>query len=345
MIRAAVAGATGYAGAELVRILAGHPEVVLTVLTSRQYAGVPFDSIYPAMSGVITRQLETFDPDSVCERADIVFTALPHKLSMEIIPGIIERNRKVVDLSADFRFRDPALYEATYQAHLARQLLAESVYGLCEVFADEISRARLVGNPGCYPTSVLLPLVPLLEAGLIDPATIIADAKSGVSGAGRAPGLTTHFCEVTESFKAYKVAAHRHQPEMEENLSRVAGKPVNISFVPHLVPMSRGMQTTIYSSLVGDADEEEIRNCLMQYYEGCRFIRLTKNGHIPDTQDVRGTNYCDIGFVIDDDNRRLVLMSVIDNLVKGASGQAVQNMNLMWGLAETVGLTGLPFPV
>lgn len=345
MIRAAVAGATGYAGAELVRILAGHPEVVLTVLTSRQYAGVPFDSVYPAMSGVITRELETFDPDSVCERADIVFTALPHKLPMEIIPGLIEGGRKVVDLSADFRFSDPALYESAYQAHSARQLLAESVYGLCEVFADEIGRARLVGNPGCYPTSVLLPLVPLLEAGLIDPATIIADAKSGVSGAGRAPSLTTHFCEVTESFKAYKVAAHRHQPEMEAILSRVAGNSVNISFVPHLVPMSRGMQTTIYASLLGDAGEDEIRNCLQQYYEGRRFVRLTQNGRAPDTRDVRGTNYCDIGFVIDGDNRRLVLMSAIDNLVKGAAGQAVQNMNLMWGLAETVGLTGAPFPV
>ncbi len=345
MIRAAVAGATGYAGAELVRILAGHPEVVLTVLTSRQYAGKSFDSIYPAMAGLITSQCESFDADSVCARADVIFTALPHKLPMEIIPGLMERGVKVVDLSADFRFRDPELYESAYQPHAAKDLLSEAVYGLCEVFADDIGSARLVGNPGCYPTSVLLPLAPLVKAGMIDTDTIIADSKSGVSGAGRSLNMTSLFCEANESFKAYKVGSHRHEPEMEENLTTIAGKPVNISFVPHLVPMNRGMQTTIYASLARDAKDEEIRDCMIEYYDGCRFIRIMRDGRPPDTRDVRGTNYCDIGFVIDRDHGRLILMSAIDNLVKGAAGQAVQNMNIMWGLAETVGLTGAPFPV
>ncbi|MFW5930262.1 MAG: N-acetyl-gamma-glutamyl-phosphate reductase [Desulfosalsimonas sp.] len=345
MIRVAVAGATGYAGAELVRILAGHSEVVITVLTSRQYAGVPFDRIYPAMGGIITRQCDEFDAESVCGRADIVFTALPHKLSMEIIPSILERGSKVIDLSADFRFRDPEPYEAAYQDHLAKDLLSKSVYGLCEVFADEIAEAELVGNPGCYPTSVLLPLVPLIRENMIDPATIIADSKSGVSGAGRSPGLTNLYCEAGESFKAYKVATHRHEPEMEYILGRIAGKDINISFVPHLVPMIRGMQTTIYAGLKEDAGDEAIRQCLHEYYSGKRFIRITENGRPPDTRDVRGTNYCDIGFVTDRENGRLILMSAIDNLVKGAAGQAVQNMNIMWGLSETVGMTAVPYPV
>lgn len=345
MIRAAVVGATGYAGAELVRILAGHPEVVLTALTSRQYADVAFDSIYPAMAGIITQQCETFDADSVCRRADVVFTALPHKLPMAIIPEIIDKGCRVVDLSADFRFRDPALYAAAYQTHGAKQLLGQSVYGLCEVFADDIAGARLVGNPGCYPTSVLLPLVPLVEAGLIDSGTIIADSKSGVSGAGRNPAVTSLYSEVSQSFKAYKVASHRHEPEMEEVLTQTGKKPVNITFVPHLVPMIRGMETTIYASLADGADEPDIRQCLEQYYRDRRFVRITKQGRPPDTRDVRGTNYCDIGFVVDHQNRRLILMSAIDNLVKGAAGQAVQNMNLMWGLSETTGLTAAPYPV
>jgi N-acetyl-gamma-glutamyl-phosphate reductase len=344
MIRAAVVGATGYAGAELVRILAGHPEVAITALTSRQYAGAAFDSVYPAMSGIIDRKCETFDAESICRRADVIFTALPHKLPMEIVPGIIAQGCRVVDLSADFRFNDPDRYESVYQPHTAKQLLAESVYGLCEVFAAQIAEARLVGNPGCYPTSVLLPLVPLVEAGIIDAATIIADAKSGVSGAGRSPAVISLYSEVSESFKAYKVAAHRHQPEMEEILSRVAGNQVHITFVPHLVPMIRGMQTTIYATLMPDAGEADIRACLERYYEGRRFVRITKDGRPPDTRDVRGTNYCDIGFVIDR-GRRLILMSAIDNLVKGAAGQAVQNMNLMWKLAETAGLTATPCPV
>ena len=241
MTRVGVIGATGYAGAELVRILWGHPEVEVTVITSRQYAGVRFDALYPAMAGVVPLTCEAYDPERVCDRAEVFFTALPHKLPMGIVPGLVDRGKRVIDLSADFRFRHIARYEAAYQPHSAPELLASAVYGLCEVNAEEIAAARIVGNPGCYPTSILLPLVPLLAGGLLEPHGLVADAKSGVSGAGRGLSLTAHFCEVTESFKAYKVAVHRHNPEMDEVLGRAAGQPVHLTFVPHLLPMSRGM--------------------------------------------------------------------------------------------------------
>jgi N-acetyl-gamma-glutamyl-phosphate reductase len=343
MIRAVVAGATGYAGAELVRILSGHPGVALTAVTSRQFTGQRFDRVFPAMAGRLDLVCEELGAERLCEKADIVFTALPHKLPMGVVPEILERGRKVVDLSADFRFKDPAVYESVYQPHSAAYLLEEAVYGLSEVHAAAIRNSRLVGNPGCYPTSVLLPLVPLLAGGLLDPKGLVADSKSGVSGAGRSPSLTVHFCEVNESFKAYKVAAHRHAPEMEVELSRQAGAPVALTFVPHLVPMTRGMLTTIYARPSGRLTEATVRECLSDYYAGRPFVRLRPAGMPPDTLHVRGTNFCDIGWVFDQRNERLVLMSAIDNLVKGAAGQAVQNMNLMFGLDEGAGLDMIPF--
>jgi N-acetyl-gamma-glutamyl-phosphate reductase len=345
MIRVGVVGATGYAGAELVRILSGHPEVTLSVITSRQYAQKPFDSIYPAMRGLVDLVCETFDNDRVCSKCDVVFLALPHKLPMAFVPDLLKNGKKVIDLSADFRFSDSAAYEAAYQPHTSKELLADSVYGLSEIFKDKIEKSDLIGNPGCYPTSVILPLFPLIKNGFLDTNTIIADSKSGVSGAGRALSLATHFCEVTESFKAYKVDGHRHKPEMDEVLSVAAGKSVNITFVPHLLPMSRGMESTIYADLKQTADYSDIYNCLSDFYAGCQFIRITDNGRPPDTLDVRGTNYCDIGFVVEKDKNRIILMSVIDNLVKGAAGQAVQNMNIMIGLDEAAGLNAVPFPV
>ncbi|MFP4348680.1 MAG: N-acetyl-gamma-glutamyl-phosphate reductase [Thermodesulfobacteriota bacterium] len=345
MIRVGVIGATGYAGAELVRILYGHVEVDITVITSRQYAGVPFDQVYPAFAGVVDLVCEEFSADAVADRADVVFTALPHKLPMEIIPGLVERGLRVVDLSADFRFRDPALYEAAYQPHTARDLLKKAAYGLSEVYTDAVRTAPVVGNPGCYPTSVLLPLIPLLKAGLIDPKTLVADAKSGVSGAGRSPSVGSLFCEVAESFKAYKVGVHRHNPEMNEVLSREHGKPVRITFVPHLVPMSRGMLSTLYAGLTRSATQEKIRDCLTDYYRGRPFVRIHPEGRMPDTRFVRSTNYCDIGFTVNEADRRVILLSAIDNLVKGAAGQAVQNMNLMFDLDETTGLDAMPAPL
>ncbi len=345
MTRVGVIGATGYAGAELVRILAGHPAVKLSVLTSRQYAGVPFHEIYRSFTGAVELECEAFSMDSVCDRTDIVFTALPHQLPMEIVPGLHANGKKVIDLSADFRFSDAGAYESVYTAHTAQDLLAHSVYGLSEVFTDRIKTADIIGNPGCYPTSVLLPLAPLVREGIVVPSAIIADSKSGVSGAGRGLSVASLYSEVAESFKAYKVAAHRHEPEMEEILSGLAGTAVDITFVPHLLPMSRGMETTLYAALSGDIADETLYECLADCYAGRRFIRISKTGRPPDTRNVRGTNYCDLGFVVDRDHGRLILMSAIDNLVKGAAGQAVQNMNIMLGLDEQAGLDLTPFPV
>ncbi len=344
MIRVGVVGATGYAGAELVRILSGHSEVILSSLTSRQYAGQRFDAIYPSVKGWVDLTLETFSAQELATRADVVFLALPHKLPMAIVPELLEKGVKVIDLSADFRFKDQVVYEQHYQPHSSPQLLSTAIYGLSEVYTEEIKKAVLVGNPGCYPTSVLLPLVPLLKAGLIDTRTLIADAKSGVSGAGRGATLATHFCQVNESFKAYKVGVHRHTPEMEAILGEVAGRSVQLTFVPHLVPLSRGMQTTIYAQAKQGVTHHEIENCLQQFYQGRSFVRLCGT-QPPDTLSVRGSNCCDIGYVLDMQNRQLILMAAIDNLVKGAAGQAVQNMNIMMGLNEGMGLMAPPFPL
>lgn len=345
MIRVGILGATGYAGAELVRILSGHPEVNLTLLTSRQYAGLGFDEIYPSMAGVVNITCAPNDIDLICEKADVLFMALPHKIPMSIAPELIGRGKKVIDLSADFRFKNAGAYEAAYQPHTAKTLLDEAVYGLSEVYHEEIKSTRLVGNPGCYPTSILLPLVPLVAAGLVDHRTIVADAKSGVSGAGREATLTTHFCEVQESFKAYKVAVHRHNPEIEEVLSRTADEAVTVTFVPHLVPMIRGMLATIYANTAPGTGSKEIRACLSDYYALHPFVRIIPDDRLPDTRNVRGTNFCDIGFRLDARSNRLILISVIDNLVKGAAGQAVQNMNIMEGFEQTLGLFQTPYPV
>ena len=345
MIRAGVVGATGYAGAELVRILAGHPGVKLTIVTSRQYAGKAFENAFPSMAGVVNLKCREFTMGSVCDVADVVFLALPHKLPMAYVPELLKRGKRVIDLSADFRFKDVSTYEAYYQPHNAKDFLEKAVYGLCEVYPDQIKNSQLIGNPGCYPTSVLLPLIPLLRSGILDLHSIIVDSKSGVSGAGRSLSLKTHFSEVNESFKPYNVAQHRHNPEMEEILSLEAGKQVQITFVPHLVPMTRGMVTTIYTNLHKDVSHEDVKECLSLFYAGSPFVRIRPDHSPPNTLYVKGTNYCDIGFHIDERYHRLILMSAIDNLIKGAAGQAVQNMNIMHGLDETTGLSHIPFPL
>ena len=345
MIRVAVVGATGYAGAELVRILAGHPKIKLAALTSRQHFGKIFSRVYPSMAGVVDMLCEEYSPERLAEVVDLVFMALPHKLPMEIVPSIIKKGIRVVDLSADFRFSDVISYEKHYQPHTCPELLRKSVYGLSEVYTERIKSADIIGNPGCYPTSTLLPLIPLIKAEIIETERIIVDSKSGVSGAGRSPSLTTHHCEVNESFKAYKVANHRHNPEMDEVLSFESKKPVHVTFVPHLVPMTRGMETTIYASLKKDADEDQIRNCIREFYYGRPFIRLRAEGSSADTLHVKGTNFCDISIHVDKAAQMAVLTSAIDNLVKGAAGQAVQNMNIMLGLDETLGLMAVPYPL
>lgn len=345
MIRAAIVGANGYAGAELVRILSGHPDVELTVITSRQYAGSAFDDIYPSLKTIVRQDFMDNDPELIAQKADAVFLALPHKASMGMAPALVAAGKRVIDLSADFRFANPAAYEAHYQRHTCTDLLKQAVYGLCEVNGVQVKTAQLVGNPGCYPTSVLLPLLPLLKERLVDPGTIIADSKSGVSGAGRGATETTHFCHVNESFKAYKVGAHRHTPEIEEKLSQAAGSQVAITFVPHLLPMTRGMESTVYVQLSEGTGVEQITACLNDFYQAKSFVRLLGEGGVPNTLNVKGTNFCDIGWTVDPGTGRLILLSVIDNLVKGAAGQAVQNMNLMFGFDEKAGLSDVPYPL
>jgi N-acetyl-gamma-glutamyl-phosphate reductase len=344
MYRVGVVGATGYAGAELVRILAGHPDVDIRCLTSRQYAGERFDRIYPSMTGWVDLTCRELEIDKLADSADVVFTALPHKLPMAIIPDLIGKGVKVVDLSADFRFKDLSAYERHYQPHTASELMRSAVYGLSEVYTEQIRQAQLIGNPGCYPTCTLLPLIPLIRDNLIETQRIIVDAKSGVSGAGRGATLTTHHCQVNESFKAYKVGSHRHTPEMEAILEESAGRPVPLTFVPHLVPMTRGMEATIYAQTKKGVTGRDVEACFLKFYKDRPFVRFC--GSRPaDSLHVKGTNCCDIGFVLDGERQSLILMSAIDNLVKGAAGQAVQNMNIMLGLDETRGLLTPPYPI
>lgn len=339
MIKVGVIGSTGYAGAELVKILSGHPEVEITALTSRQYAGVPFSDVYPFLKNIVECKCEELNVDAFCEKVDYAFTALPHKLPMKIIPELLNRGKKVIDLSADFRFDNVKLYESYYQEHTEPELLGTSVYGLSEIYRDKIKAAAIIGNPGCYPTTVLLALVPLIRAGLIETENIIADSKSGVSGAGRSVSLGTHYCEVNESFKAYGLGGHRHRPEMEEVLSVEAGEDVKMTFVPHLVPLSRGMLTTLYTTIRPNVKNSIIRECYESFYQDSKFVRIyPDNSKPPEMKYVTHSNFCDIGFSLDPLSGRLVIVSAIDNLVKGASGQAVQNMNLMLGIDETTGL-------
>ena len=337
-IRAAVVGSTGYTGFELVSLLRYHPQVELAVLTSQSYVGQPISQVFPALRGVCSLVCETLNPESLVARADVIFVALPHKQAMEVVPGFIRAGRKVVDLSADFRFRDAAVYEAWYQPHTAKDLLAEAVYGLPELHADEIREARLVGNPGCYPTGVILAAAPLVRRGVVMLESIIADCKSGVSGAGRAATLSTHYCEANEGLRAYSVGEHRHTPEIEQELAALAGRPLRVVFTPHLVPMSRGILTTLYASLARDASDEEIRALYQEMYGGAPFVRILDKGELPSTMYVRGTNYCDIGWRLEPRTGRIIVISAIDNLARGASSQAVCNMNLMCGFAEDAGL-------
>ncbi len=345
MVRVGVIGATGYAGAELVRILSGHPEVELTTLVSRQFAGIAFDEVYPSFNGIVTKACDALSVADMCDKADLLFLALPHKIPMSIVPELMARKKKVIDLSADFRFRNVDAYEAHYQPHTAKECIPGAVYGLCEVYEERIRTADLIGNPGCYPTSILLPIFPLAKNGLIDTGNIVADAKSGVSGAGRSLSLGSHYCEVTDSFKAYKVAEHRHNPEIDEILSDAAGRSIHVTFVPHLVPMGRGMLTTIYAGLTEGVETSDVLKCLESFYKKRAFVRILGETQLPETRFVRGTNFCDIACRVDEGHRRLIIVSAIDNLVKGAAGQAVQNMNIMLGIDETTGLSQMPYPV
>jgi N-acetyl-gamma-glutamyl-phosphate reductase len=342
-IKVAVIGASGYAGLELVRLLVRHPGCELTALASLEYPGRPFSEIFPALAGIVDLPFsQDPTPEQIGALADVVFTAVPHQAAMGMIPGYLDAGCKVVDLSADFRFRDVAVYEKWYQAHTAPELLAEAVYGLPELHGYAVSRARLVGNPGCYPTCVILGLAPLVHNKLIRLDSIIADCKSGVSGAGRQALLGISFCEANEGFRAYKVAEHRHNPEMEQELSRLAGERVPVTFTPHLVPMSRGILGTLYAHLIRPYTETELLNFFQSFYDGQPFIRLHPPGSLPNTIHVRGSNYCDLGVRVDAERGRVIVISVIDNLARGAASQAVHNFNLMAGFPETMGLDAVP---
>ena len=346
MLKVAIVGASGYTGVELLRILHSHPEVAVTCVTSEQNAGRPVSEIFPTLRGRIDLVLENLEPVGIAEKVDIVFTALPHKAAMEVVPTFLQMGKNVVDLSADYRLRDAAVYGRWYDTHLNPELLKEAVYGLPELYRGSITEASLVANPGCYPTSVILGLAPLLKGKVIDPKSVIVDAKSGVTGAGRGAKVEGLYCEVNEGFRAYGVGGtHRHIPEIEQELSLLAGSEMAIAFTPHLVPMDRGILSTIYSNPVGRVTAADLIELYEAFYDGEPFVRVLPEGVFPSTAHVRGSNFCDIGIAVDERTGRVIVVSAIDNLVKGASGQAVQNMNLMCGLPETLGLDFLPiFP-
>ncbi len=339
MIKIGIYGASGYTGQELLRLLLRHPKADVTAVTSRRYAGRRVAAIYPAFKGLTDLVFMDASPDEIAEGCEQVFLALPHSVSMSVAPLFLRKpGLKVIDLSADFRLRDPEVYAAWYGRHTAVDYLAEAVYGLPELYREAIRPARLIANPGCYPTSVILGLAPLLKAGWIDPASIIADSKSGVSGAGREPLVASLYCEVAEAFKAYKVAQHRHTPEMEQELGFLAGQDLRISFTPHLLPITRGILSTLYAALTSPRTVKDVHDLYEDFYGREHFVRVYGPGDYPNVSAVRGTNYCDLGVAVDGRTGRVLVISAIDNLVKGAAGQAIQNMNILWGWKEDLGL-------
>ena len=341
--KVAVLGASGYSGIELLRILLRHPAVELVCVTSRQSAGKSIAAVFPRFSGVsVADGLKFIAPDAdaiAATGAEVAFLALPHGVAHEYAIGLLERGLKVIDLSADFRLDDAAVYEEFYDhPHPAPQLLAEAVYGLPEVNADAIRTARLVASPGCYPTSVLLPLIPLLRAGIIQPESICVFSMSGVSGAGRKESISLLFCECNESVRAYSVPRHRHLSEIEQELSKAAGECLRITFTPHLIPVTAGIATTIYAAPAAGKENADLDAVYAAAYASAPFVRLRGRNQCPDTKDVVRTNFCDIGWAPDPRTGRFILMSAEDNLWKGAASQAVQSFNLMTACAETAGL-------
>ncbi|RJX31050.1 MAG: N-acetyl-gamma-glutamyl-phosphate reductase [Desulfarculus sp.] len=341
MIPVAIMGGSGYTGVELMRLIAGHPQLQLTAVSSSQYEGQAVEAVFGALEGGLNLSFTPHDPAALAGSARLAFLAVPHKAAMAAAPAILAAGAKVVDLSADFRLRDRAVYEKWYAPHSAPELLAEAVYGLPEFYREQIKAARLVANPGCYVTSVLVALVPLLRAGLISPQGLIADSASGVSGAGRGAKLNLLHGEVHENFRPYSVDGHRHTPEMEQELSLAAGQEVRLTFTPHLLPMDRGILSTIYAQAVGGSDEQAVRDCWQRAYGAEPFVRVLAKGRLPETKQVRGSNRVQLAVARDPRSGVLKIFSALDNLTKGASGQAVQNANLMLGLPETAGLTEL----
>lgn len=335
MTRIAILGATGYTALELIKILLRHPEAEIVAVTSRQEGNVPVAAVHPSLTGRLSLNLENLEPAQVAARAECIFSCLPHCATAQIVPQLLTGKAKVVDFSADYRLDSPDVFAKWYdQKHPDPDRLGKVVYGLPELFRKDIPPSQLVANPGCYPTSAILALAPLLKAGVVEPGDIIVDSKSGVSGAGRTPKLTTHYPECNESFSAYNVGRHRHTPEIERFLTVAAGSKVEIVFTPHLVPMDRGILSTTYSRPAPGVTEERVLQTLREYYADEPFVRVVD--HLPATKDVAFSNFCDITARLV--RGRVVTVSVIDNLIKGASGAAVQNFNLLYGFPETMAL-------
>lgn len=346
MIKAGIIGSTGYAGQELVRILLQHKYVEIEWYGSRSYIDKKYSDVYANMFKLVDNKCMDDNMEELAEAVDVIFTATPQGLCASLVNEDILNKVKIVDLSADFRIKDVAVYEQWYGIeHKSPEFIGEAVYGLCEINREDVKTARLVANPGCYTTCSILSIYPLMKEGLIDPQSVIVDAKSGTSGAGRGAKVNNLYCEVNENIKAYGVASHRHTPEIEEQLGYAAGEPIVINFTPHLVPMNRGILVTAYANLKADVTWEDIRAVYEKYYSDEKFIRLLDQGVCPETRWVEGSNYVDINFKVDPRTHRVIIMGAIDNLVKGAAGQAVQNMNLMFGLDESEGLELVPmFP-
>ena len=342
--KAAILGASGYTGSELIRFLLVHPNIEIAHLTAEKHAGRMIADVFPHLRGFLDLELKPLKPRSIPKDIDVVFAALPHGTSAKVIKELYKRDIIIIDLGADFRLSNKN-YKKWYGVHPCPELIKKAVYGITELNRDKVKKAKLVANPGCYPTSSILGLAPVLKNKIADQSSIIIDSKSGVTGAGRSPSLDYHFSEVNEGLKAYKVGEHRHMPEIEEGLSNYSGLKVKVSFTPHLIPMDRGILSTIYVNLKKKVTTKKLIDLYKEHYKNERFVRISSEGIYPSTNQVRGSNYCDIGIKVNSLNNTAVIVSVIDNLVKGASGQAVQNMNVMLGFKEEDGLKSTPvFP-
>lgn len=346
MMKVAIIGATGYGGAELVRILRQHPHVSIHSVHASSLHGEPLSGSYPHMQTLVDDQLQPVDIEKMAQEVDLVFTATPSGVAMKLVPLFLEKGVKVIDLSGDFRITDRAAYKAWYGVDAAdKEILEKAVYGLTEWVDVDLTGANLISNPGCYPTSVLLGLVPLVQHNKIDERTIIVDAKTGVSGAGKGLSATTHFAETNDNFKIYKVNQHQHTPEIEQGLQRWNHQVGAVTFTTHLAPMTRGIMSTMYATATETTSTEALVALFEESYQDDYFVRIRKAGTFPSTKEVYGSNYCDIGITYDERTNRITVVSVIDNLVKGASGQAVQNMNKMLGIDEKTGIDFMPvFP-
>ncbi|MFJ5716260.1 N-acetyl-gamma-glutamyl-phosphate reductase [Neobacillus sp. NPDC093127] len=342
-MRATIIGGTGYGAIELIKLINNHPFLEVGSVVSNSQAGNNFSESYPHLYGINDHPLESFNAEKLSAQNDIVFLATPSSVSSTLVPRLMEKGVKCIDLSGDFRLRSISEYEMWYKhAPADESLINQAVYGLSEIYGEKINNAKLIANPGCYPTASALGLIPILKSKLADEGSIIIDAKSGVSGAGRGLSLTSHYAEINENLKAYKLGAHQHIPEIEQVLSDEGGSPITISFTTHLVPMTRGIMCTIYVNLNETMKTNEIHQLYSEFYKNKPFVRVRPEGTVPATKEVLGSNYCDIGLHVDPRTNRLTIISVIDNLVKGASGQAIQNANLMNGWDERTGLENIP---